>query len=347
MADIKSAQADRFAANPDDAFSVFLIYGPDAGLIAERGDKIAAGLDVDLKDPFAYQRFDADQIASDPSRLVDEAGAIAMFGGNRLLRISGTTRRNLADCVAPLLASPPQACWVVIEAGDLKRDSALRRSVEKSKSAVAIPCYSDGVRELDGLIRDEMEKAGLAIDREAAGFLKAMLGGDRMASRNELAKLALYCDGKGQVTIDDVQAIIGDTSQLAMDDLIDAVMTGDLRRLEQQLARLEAASSPPDMILMAGLRQFQTLRAARHAMDHGKQTAVQVMSAIRPPLHFSRREAFVQALARWPLPALQRAIERLDCAVLECRANAALASSLAGTALLALAAQASRAGRGR
>ncbi len=342
MAELKSAQADAFVDRPDPAYRLILVYGPDAGLVSERADILAGKFGVDLSDPFCLIRMDADA-AAEQGRLADEAGTIAMFGGARLIRVSGSTRRNLADAVKPVLESPPADCWILIEAGDLKRDSALRRAVERSKSGIAIPCFPDDDRALDRLISAEMQKAGLSMDAEARQALKANIGSDRRASRNELEKLALYCEGRGRVTAADVNAITGDTAALAMDDVIDAAVTGRLRDLETVLARLVATGTSPDMIVISALRHFQALQAARYRMEVQRTPAEAVVAAIRPPLHYSRKGAFQTALRLWSLPAIERAMARLDKASLDARANSNLAPAIAGMALLAICDEADRA----
>ncbi len=344
MAEVKSAQADAFVERPDKGIRIFLLYGPDAGLVSERADTLATKFGVALSDPFALIRMDADN-AAEPGRLMDEAGTIGMFGGARLIRISGSTRRNLAEAVRPVMDYPPVDCWIIIEAGDLKKDSALRKIAERSKSAMAIPCYPDDDRALDRLITAQMQSAGLSIDTEARQMLRSSIGGDRRTSRNEIEKLCLYCQGRGRVTATDVAAIIGDTAALAMDDVIDAVVTGSVVNFEERLARLIATGTSPDMIVLAALRQFQALHLVRYKMEAQRVPADQAVAALRPPLHFSRKDNFVKALRLWNMPAINRALARLDHAALEARAKPGLAPALAGTALLALTFEASRSAR--
>ena len=54
----------------------------------------------------------------------------------------------------------------------------------------------------------------------------SLLGGDRQASRNELRKLALYAHGKGEVTLDDVMAVVADASELKIDPIVDGAFAG-------------------------------------------------------------------------------------------------------------------------
>ncbi|MGO8279720.1 DNA polymerase III subunit delta, partial [Rhizobium ruizarguesonis] len=52
--------------------------------------------------------------------------------------------------------------------------------------------------------------------------------GDRIASRNEVRKLALYCRGFYTVEEHHVTEIIGDASSISVDDAVDAILGGDL-----------------------------------------------------------------------------------------------------------------------
>jgi len=115
----------------------------------------------------------------------------------------------------------------VIEAGDLKKSSPLRTLCERAKNAVALPCYADGERELGRLIDDEMKQAGLAIAPDARAALLPFLGGDRVASRNEIRKLALYAQNTGKVTLEDVLAVVADASALVLDNLMDATFAAN------------------------------------------------------------------------------------------------------------------------
>ena len=103
MAALKGTEADRAITKPDNAYRVILLYGPDTGLVSERAERLARATGVDVSDPFSTIRLDADTIAEDRSRLSDEAFTVGMFGGERLIRVSGQTRRNLAEAVKPVL----------------------------------------------------------------------------------------------------------------------------------------------------------------------------------------------------------------------------------------------------
>ena len=73
MTAIKAADVDRFIARPDSNQPIVLVFGPDAGLVRERVDALVRASVDDPADPFTFVRIDGDELAANPSRLVEEA----------------------------------------------------------------------------------------------------------------------------------------------------------------------------------------------------------------------------------------------------------------------------------
>src|SRR5580704_35269 len=225
MTAIKAADVDAFVARPDPKRPVVLVFGPDAGLVSERANALVKASVNDPNDPFALARLEGEDLTAEPSRLVEEAQTIPLLGGRRAVWVKAGSR-NIAPAVEALLEVRDSECRVIIEAGDLRRNSPLRVLCERAKNAAALPCYADSERDRTRLIDDEMRAAGLELAPDARALLIPLLGGDRAASRNEIRKLALYARGQGQVGIDDVTAVVSDASALALDDIVDAAFPG-------------------------------------------------------------------------------------------------------------------------
>src|SRR6516225_1235 len=166
MTALKAAQVDAFVARPDPKRPVVLLFGPDAGLVRERAEALINSAVDDPRDPFALARLAGDELAAEPTRLVEEANTIPLFGGRRAVWVKAGTR-NFVAAVEALLAAPSPDCRVVIEAGDLKRNAPLRVICERARNAAALPCYVDSEKDLVRLIDDEMRDAGLAISPQA------------------------------------------------------------------------------------------------------------------------------------------------------------------------------------
>ncbi len=339
MVAIKAADADAFAARPDPARPVVLVYGPDAGLVRERAEMIVSLSVDDPSDPFSLVRIEGDILASEPSRLVEEAHTVPLFGGRRAVWVRAGNR-NFAPAVEAVIATPPADCRVVIEAGDLRKSSPLRAACEKGKAAAALPCYAEDERGLARLVDREMQEAKLSITADARAALVSLIGGDRAASRSEIRKLALYVQGKNKVELEDVLAVVADASALALSGVIDAAFAGRIGDTEAQLSKALGSGTAAGTIASAALRHVTQLHKARLALDSG-QRGDQIMYGFVPPIHFSRTRLVQAALDAWSVPRLERAMAQLAEAAASIRKLRSPADALADTvlqrALLALA----------
>src|SRR6201990_790515 len=203
MVALRGKEIDAFLAPPDAGRPIILLSGPHAGLVRERADALIASAIDDPNDPFSLVKLDGDELSAEPSRLVDEALTVPLFGGRRAIRVRAGSR-SFAGGVETLADITLKDCRIVIEAGDLRAESPLRKACERAKTAVAIGCYPDTERDLAKLIDEELRLSNLRIAPDARAVLMGLLGGDRQASRNEIRKLTLYAHAAGEVTLDDV-----------------------------------------------------------------------------------------------------------------------------------------------
>ncbi|MDA4845358.1 DNA polymerase III subunit delta [Hoeflea poritis] len=343
MAHRKAHEVDNFIRRPDPQFRALLIYGPDRGLVSERATALSKQVNVDLTDDFNVIKLDTADIKDDPARLLDEVNAIGLFGGDRLVWLRGAgNEKPVVDAVKSVSEDPPQDTILIIEAGDLKKGSALRKAAETGKSAMALPCYGDDNRNIHALIDEELQAAGLKITSDARRMLAENLGGDRLASRGELRKLALYCHGAGQVTEDDVLSITGDASALSVDEAVDSVLKGDLAGLDHALTRIIASKIQIFLVLQACLRQFQLIDLMRGQVETGKKSVSQAVSEQGRRIHFRRKPALEIAVRHWNGRAVRDVLSHLHGAILEARRQPAIGDSISRQALLAVALRSAR-----
>jgi DNA polymerase-3 subunit delta len=295
-----------------------------------------------MADPFAVTRIAGDDLAADPARLVDEAQAIPMFGGRRAILVRAASRPIVA-AVEALLAVPVKDCRVVIEAGDLKKTAPLRALAERAREITALPCYADSGQDVARVIDEEMRAANLTIAPDARTALIALLGGDRRATRNEARKLALYAQGTGKVSLDDVLAVVADASALAIDGVLDAAFAGQPGDVETRFERLLTSGTPAGVVIGSAVRHAAQLHKMRLAIESGA-AADDVLRQQR--VHFRREPAVKTALRQWPAPRLVAAMESLAAAALAIRRTGLKPeAALARNALLALARAAARPNR--
>jgi DNA polymerase-3 subunit delta len=342
MSEVKGAAIERTLSHPPKDMVAALIFGPDQGLVRERAETLIKAIVPDLKDPFLIADLDDSVLAADPARLFDEAAAIPMLGGRRVVRVRGAGN-SLAKLFEKFLDAPAGDALIVVEGGDLSRGTGLRKVFEGADNAAAIACYGDTARDLPDVIRDALRTEGLAIAPDALADAAGRLGSDRGVTRRELEKLALYARGQKQVTLADVQAVLGDEAEVRSEEALDAAGQGDLKRLDLALERLWVSGMSPVAIVRMALSHFQRLAVARAEVEKG-ESIDSAMRKLRPPIHFMRQAAFKAQANLWDSARLLDACDLLLETEALTKTTAVPAETVTARALFNIAAMA-RAGR--
>lgn len=329
-----------FLKRPDPSARAILLYGPDAGLIKERAEVLARTVVADLSDPFRIADLSGDAVADDPARLADEAAAISMTGGRRVVRVRDAGN-DAASAFESFLDHPMGDALIVVEGGELDGRSALRKLFEKAENAAAIPCYRDEGRDLAAVVRETLQRGKVKADEDAVAWLIDRLGGDRLVTRGEIEKLALYVGEGNTATIEDARALVGDSAEIGFDDLANAAAGGDVAALERARAKLDGEGVPAIAQLRAVQRHFTRLHLCA-GMIAGGRDEKGAMMALRPPVFWKEEAAFRGQLKRWTPDRLGRALGRLLDAEIQCKSPGAPSELVAARCLMALAMAASR-----
>ncbi len=333
MTALKAHEVERFLLRPDLSEGVFLVYGPDAGLVRETAHRLTRQFAGSDAGGINLVTLEGSELDADPGRLAVEAKTISLFGDKRVIRVRNAGK-TLNLVLAELLDDPGGAA-IVLEAGNLAPRDALRALVESKKLGRALPCFPDSEETLLKLITETFNREGIRAEPDVATTLRDTLGNDREVTRRELEKLVLFSARSKVLTHNDVLLLCADNAALALDAVIDAIGTGHAARLEEALDRALAGAIAPQQLLGSAQYHFATLRRWRAEVDLGKSPA-DVLDGARPRPHFSRKSVLLQQLRLWSDDAISAAAERLHLAAAESRQRYELQETLVRRALLAI-----------
>jgi DNA polymerase III subunit delta len=312
----KPAKIESLLEKPPADIAVFLVYGPDQGLVSERVQRLCAACVEDIQDAFQLVRLDGEALAQEPSRLIDEATTIPLFGGKRAIWLR-PGNRQVHSAIEALLHGPSGAAPVIIEAGELTKKSSLFQLCEKSEKALVFACYVDEGAALEKTILETLQRHQLGISQDARQFLATHLGQDRLATRSELEKLCLYAQGKTQIDMQDVAAIIADIPHLTLDDACDAAFSGQKREMDHHLMRLLREGHNAGQIVLALLRHALALLTKRLEVEKGQEASTVVERW--QGLYFRRKPAVTRQLRHWTSKDLRLVIDQLQDTLLQTR----------------------------
>lgn len=329
---ISAGRADNFLQKPDTAVRAILLYGPDAGLVRERGQSFSKR-QAGEGDNFAITEISGDALKKDGAILSDASRSLSLMSdGDPVVRV-----RDVTDACAGVIES-----WLdddaglkpaIFEAGELAPRSKLRQLFEKRDDAAAIGCYADEGQSLDAVVRQHLGQAGLSIDRDAMTLLTSRLGTDRFALRQELDKLLLYM-GKIEepISVADVDAVIGDVKSSVLGDLAMSVGSGNLPAMLTMLARARSEDLNAVAILRAVQRHFDRLLTVQAEMTTGARIE-DAIKRLRPPVFFKQAPAFSRQASSWPISHINRALTLLLEAERDCKSGLSIDVALCERAL--------------
>jgi DNA polymerase-3 subunit delta len=325
-----------FVKNPNKAARLILVYGPDSGLMRERAKTMALTIVSDINDPFNAVTLNGESLEDDPARLSDEASAISMMGGDRLIRVENAGDK-LTLLLKEYLKAPSPSALIILEAGELPPRSSLRKLCESAKNAAAVPCYVEDAQNLARLIRETLQNAGVGINPDAVTWLTTNISGDRQKVRSELEKLITYkgTEDKSPLSLMDVKACCGEAGATALDDLVYAVAGGNtaiaLKTYNQLLE--EGVNFAP--ILRSLQNHFSKLHLIKAKIERGDNLD-SAIKTLTPQIFFKQLPAFKSQISRWSLSSIGKVLEKLMDLEAQCKQTGAPVDTLCAQAVLGI-----------
>ncbi len=242
----KRPDVERFLKGPDSGVRAALIYGRDRGGVRERADKLARVVTANPDDPFDTALLNDDELGD--GRLEGELAAISMMGGRRLVRVRFTGEKAAPDkTAAEALTAHAEGrlnpdAFLLIEAGALGRDSALRKVAEKVAACATIPCYDDEPGDVARLVRESLAGDKVGLDSQALELFVSRLPRERGVARQEMERLALWLGpGSGRIaTPADLEDFLGVEPEASLTDAATDAFGGKLAAAQAGLRRAAA-----------------------------------------------------------------------------------------------------------
>jgi DNA polymerase-3 subunit delta len=296
----------RTVDQPNPQIRFYLLYGPDEAQSRALAQRLLTGLGA------AKSVITGGAVKSDPALLADEAGAMSLFGGKRLIWIEPAGDEILAGVEGVLDAAAVESPVVAI-AGALRSSSALVKRSEGSALAAVFVSYVPEGQDAERMVIDVGRSFGLKLSSTVAARLAASCGNDQALVSQELQKLALYIDASPhspkELDHDAVDAVGTDETEGDVMRLADLALSGDLAGLSGELARLIPGGSDAIPVVRSLQRRLLMLAPARARVERG-ETADAVMTSMGKALFWKDKAEFKAMLSNWDAERLARIAER-------------------------------------
>jgi DNA polymerase-3 subunit delta len=267
----------------------------------------------------------------DHEALLGAIPAMSLMDSRRYLLADGVERwrdKQLDAVVAVIGDLPPELTVVLISRA--KAPAKLTKAVKAAKGEIH-EFEAPKAREMPRQLVADAQQLGFRLQPPAARLLVERMGANPVRLHHELERLALWAGNGGEVGVEDLQAMIADTSEAAVWSLSDALLERDgataLRTGERLIAQGENVTG-----LIYGLASRLRGACAAAAQLEDGVPPKQVESSLR--MHPYAAKLLVGRLRDADLADLRMATEALADLELWCRGGADYGDELALTLAL-------------
>ena len=246
---------------------VLYLFGDESYLI----EKGIEGLRKKLI-PAHLQEFNRDVYSAgdiSASRIVDAARTVPVLNPWRFILVKEADRFS-PDDIRQLLAyiekPSPSTCLVLWgdSSGPWKRFFPRIREVG---AVTHVKSFFAG--KLIGWIKRETQAHGKRMTREAAEYLKDMVGNRLRDLHNEIEKVVVYVGGKPVIELGDVEEVISEVKTRTIFELTDAIGMRKSVEALRILRKMVQAGEAHLRILGMITRQFRLIWKAKHLVSKG------------------------------------------------------------------------------
>lgn len=214
-------------------FDVVLVFGPDENERLSVMTQIKKMLNLS-KQAINVITLTKDALKKTPFLATDEANTISFINERHFLLVSEDAPFSV-DALKDFMKNKKTDALLIIQGGNLSKNSALRVEAEQNPRILAIACYQPSLTEIQNhvgaYIQEHQKKIAPAVLTE----LCKKISYNQDVIYNELDKLFLYLGEQTEITAEDIQACLSNTSEASLDDFCTCLADGQVEKSQENL----------------------------------------------------------------------------------------------------------------
>jgi DNA polymerase-3 subunit delta len=265
--------ASSSSESPSAIKPAYLIAGTDEGKIDAALSRLRARAERE-GGPGALETFGGGDGPPDPEALVGAIPSMSLMAERRYLLADGVERwsaKQAAGVVAALSGLPPDLTVALIAREAPPRVKAPKGLADAVKEAGGEVLRYDApkARDLPARLVAEAEGRGFSLEPAAARMLVERMGESTMRLATEIERLSVWAGPGGEVTVDDLEAMVVDTSEEATWALSDAIVVRDPAAAAKASERLSAQGEAITPIVYQAARRLRDAHFAALELERG------------------------------------------------------------------------------
>lgn len=221
---------------------VYLANGDDALKRARVAERLRSRIEQ-LGD-LSFNSEDFDGESAKGADIIAACNTLPFMSDVRLVTVKNADKLRKADSEALVeyLQAPAESAVLALYAQGLAKNTRLYKAVAQFGKSAIIDCASVAKRDLPSHVARMAKMHGVTLRSDATSLLIELVGEDTVRLDAELRKLSLAHVGTGSITPDEVNNLVGRTTEAKPWEFVDAFSQRDAAKCVRLRTRMESTS---------------------------------------------------------------------------------------------------------
>mgnify|MGYP006109243597 CR=1 FL=1 len=299
-------------------YNLFLLYGENIGLKKDIKEKIEKFF-IEKGENAERISFYENEILLNEDNFYNHIYSGSLFGEKKIIIINDG-KDKINKQIKDIIDKYPDNIKIIVYADTLDKKSSLRKLFEENDNTLCIPCYLDGVRDLETIASNTLKEKKISLSRESINLLIEKSNFDRINLNNEIEKIISFSLDKKEIEIDELKSLINFTGEHKSDILINECLSGNILQYKKILEELYLNTVNQIFLLRILSQKIQRLLSMKE-MEKKHNNIDVIISTIKPPIFWKEKPQVKKQLSVWNMKDLKTINHEINNIELSCKKN--------------------------
>ncbi|MDC1375773.1 DNA polymerase III subunit delta [bacterium] len=303
--------------------NIFLLYGPNFGLINLLYKKTIDILSINLNDPFNVSKIDGQEFKDNPSVLNDNISTFSMSKDKRTVLLDLTyitINKTIESKILETLKEKSNDYLLLIKANNLGSTNVLVKFIEKLDNGVLVPCYDQDIKKVNIKISRLFNQYGFTFSADFVSKLSSNFHLDSSINLMEMKKLENFLIDNKDVTEENILSLMVDNVNISLNQIIQLCSSGKIQEALYYLDKIYENSSTAINITRLFVKHFRIIEKILLAVENGSNIS-DTINNIKPPVFFKDRPTLALQCKLWSLKKVNIIFKRLIEIETKCKSS--------------------------
>ena len=303
--------------------NIFLLYGPNFGLVNLLYKKSIVLLSIDLNDPFNVSKIDGSQLQDNPSIFHDNISTFSISKDKRTILLDLTyitINKSIENNILKVLKENNDDYLLLVKANNLGSKNELVKFIENLDNGILVPCYEDNTNNVKLQIAKLFNQHSFTCSANFLSTLSSKFNSDTSINLMEINKLESFLIDNENITEEMILSLITDNIDINLNKIIQLCSSGNIQEALFSLDKIYENSSTAISLTRLFVKHFRIIEKILLSVNNGSNIS-DTINNIKPPIFFKDRPLLTFQCKLWTLKKVNLIFKRLIEIELKCKSN--------------------------